>query len=201
MSLAEITSSRNFKTEKGKTMRRAQAVVIATAVVVISGGVFGISAASGSTSTPPTDSQLVRPAVSNASGQFFTSDQLQTVWTAVTDRYPRALPAGDAFPAKPTTFFDPDTSATTVLYQAGLVDEIVANYWECSWLQAGLKAEQAGQVDDLKKADQAVSSYGSLPSVSSALDVGSYRAAVAAYAKEAGIADLRQAEFELECSK
>jgi len=181
-------------------MHRSHGIAVAVTLTLAFGGVIGVASANAATS-PRTDAQLVHPAMSNSSGEFFSSDQLQSVWTAVTTHYPRKLPAGVTFPQSPTPFFDPEPGAGKVLYQAGLVDQIVANYWECSWLKAGLSAERKGETEQLRTADAAVAAYGSLPSVSSGLDVANYRAAVSTYAKAAGISDLRQAEFEMECSK
>jgi len=180
-------------------MKTPHAAALGAAVIVLVGGLFAAAAANG-VAQPQTDSQLVKPAVSNASGDFYTADQLPSVWAAVITHYPRSLPAGSAFPEQPPSFFDPDPGAKP-LYQAGLVDEVVASYWECAWLKAGIAAEKDGSVSALKVADQAIADYGSLPSVSVGLNIAEYRGAIATYAKHAGITDLRQAELEMECSE
>jgi hypothetical protein len=179
-------------------MKRILLTIGVTACVATAGLVLAINTAQADT-TPETDSQLVTPAVTNQSGQFFTAAQLQTVWSAVVKHYPDALAPGASFPAKPPAFFTPDSdtpAGSTVLYQSGLVDEIANNLYTCSWLSYDLANQQSGAASDVAKATSMLAKISTLPSASLTPD---FTSQIKTEASQSRTTNLIQAQFAVEC--
>lgn len=130
--------------------------------VVIGGAALSQSAQATSPTEPEVDAQLVTPEVEIGTNDFFTLDQIEGVWDAVTGSYPAVLPSGYSFPVDAPDVFYPEDDPNP-LFQTGLPDMVAAQYWRCSWLDAYLNVPGSSVVEaDL---EQSLELYWSLPSV------------------------------------
>lgn len=182
-------------------MRRRTGVIAAAsaaAMLIVVGASVAVAASNTAASLGSTDVQLVTPSIKDASGQFYTESQIDTVWSAVTSHYPVALPKGYSFPSTTPAFFHPNDGLNSQ-FQSGLVDEVAATYWRCDWLAVKLASKKSGDAADVTAAATQLARYSSLPSISSWVNVDAYQASVAQFAKNLGITDLDAAAYQLDC--
>lgn len=140
-----------------------------------------------------TDAELVSPQWSDKGTQFFSEEQIDDVWLAVTKNYPEPMPDAEPFSRTAPEFFHPD-DGTVSRFESGLVDLIAARYWRCAWLGVAI-----GESSESKKvALEALDSYAVLPSVAKYVNVDEYESQMREIA-ETLKTDPLSAEYRVEC--
>lgn len=172
--------------------------LIATFAVILAAGIGAVTVGqmAQASAGPRTDSQLVSPAVKNGDSGFYSSEQIDKVWSAVVANYPAALPEGYSLPAQTPEFFHP-TDVESPAFQAGLPDIVAAQLWRCAWLDASIAGEISA--DELASA---LNEYWLLPSTA-ALDVRTKSdlsdSVLARFAEENSLPSTTHALFALDC--
>lgn len=166
--------------------------------LVVVGAVAGVGVANAAPPVNRTDSQMVSPATAAGGTTYYSDEQVDQVWKAVTDNYPEPLPAGVTFPSKAPAFFHPDTPAPH-FFEAGLPDMIAAQYWRCAWLGASAADTRTGASSARQAATVELNKFTSLPSVKTHLDFAAYQSMVSNYSKSSGLNSI-DAEIKLQCA-
>jgi hypothetical protein len=180
-----------------RKLHKAVTFVAAIGVAAVVAGV-GLGSASASDGGEAGSARtLVKPAVQQEGKLFYTDEQIDEVWKAITTNYPEPLPDGVTFPAVAPEFFHPGDGKPH-LFQSKLPDLIAARYWRCAWLDESLNADVSARASDQAKAEEAIDLYATLPSVGTTVDVAGYEGQVAEVAKSLGV-DADEAEFTMEC--
>lgn len=116
---------------------------------------------------------------------FYTDAQIDAAWDAVAAHYPRPLAPGYAFPKTAPGLFHPGDGKNHV-FESGLVDQVAAQYWRCTWLDAALTKDNAKTGSATSGMKTALGNFHSLPGITKEED-SRYSGDVSNYAKERGV--------------
>ncbi len=104
---------------------------------------------------------------------FHTYTQLESAWAASVGEFNENFPEGEAVSDELPRFFD-DVDKEG-LFEASLLDSLVADLWQCSWLDVATSA--AASPAELREATQQLELWEELPVLES-FDVESYQASI-----------------------
>lgn len=179
-------------------MKTSIKVLVAASSFVIVASVSALGAVGASASNRTTeDGGTVVPAVVSDGHSFYTDDQVDDVWRAVTRQFPDALPPGIRFPTTAPAFFHPEDGLDHY-FETGLPDQMAARFWRCAWLDSSINDAKAGKTAAISAASKHLKKYSSMPGMYHQEGVESYDKAMSDYAATIKL-DPASAEFSTEC--
>lgn len=158
---------------------------VSAIAALAAGGVVLVSASA----SADANADATYPLVQDESGAFYREIQIDAVWAKTVSGWPEELPKGTNFSETAPKFFHPGDGEDHLFHEA-LPSLIAARYWRCAWIDEALQ----GSVT----ANAQLEKYAELPGVREFVDVKSYEADFATYARTLGQTPLA-AEFDVEC--